>query len=432
MRKGQLKEGKKVALYGYFEDIRDLGGIKFLIFRDNEGKLQVALNKTQIGEKLVDRILATPRESVIKVTGTVKAEPRAPGGVEIVPVRYEVVSEAEKNLPIDINKKSVSGLDLRLDWRFLDLRTHKSKLIFLISSDFERWLRDYFYKKGAVEVHTPKLMGVPSESGAELFRVEYFNKTAYLAQSPQFYKQMAICAGFEKVFEIGPVFRAEPSFTSRHVTEFTSVDAELAHIKSVNDVMRFQEKGLAYALSKTKVKWGETIKREFGVEVAVPKLPFPRITMKEAHEILGASGKKYTENEDISNADEAAISDYVKNKFGHDFVFVTEYPWAVRPFYHMRKRGNRNVTLSYDLLYKGLEITTGAQREHRYGVLAEQAKEKGLDTEKLAFYLNFFKYGAPPHGGLGMGLARTIKQLLGMDSIQEVTLVPRDPNRLYP
>ena len=371
MRKGQLKEGRKVSLYGYWEDIRDLGGIKFLIFRDNEGKLQVTLNRNIIGEKLVDQILSTPRESVIKIVGTAKAEPRAPRGMEIVPIKYEVISEAEKNLPIDVNKKNVSSFDLRLDWRFLDLRTHKSKLIFLISSDFERWLRDYFYRKGVIEVHTPKLMGAPSESGAEMFRVEYFNKVAYLAQSPQFYKQMAICAGFEKVFEIGPVFRAEPSFTARHVTEFTSVDMEMAHIKSVKDVMRFQEKWLAYALSKVKSKWGDTIKKEFGVEVTVPKLPFPRITMAEAHEILGASGKKYTENEDISNADEALVSEYVKNKFGHDFVFVTDYPWAVRPFYHMRKKGNKNVTLSYDLLYKGLgdndRIAEGAQAPHPGG-----------------------------------------------------------------
>ena len=432
MRKGQFKEGGKVTLYGYQEGVRDLGGLIFVIFRDNDGEVQITLDKRLVGDKLANEILSTPRESVVRIDGKVKVEPRAPNGIEVVPLKYKVMSMAAVGLPIDISGKNTSNLELRLDWRALDLRNKKNKVIFYIASDFERYAREYFYKKGFVEIHTPKLIGVPSESGAELFTIEYFGKTAYLAQSPQFYKQMAMAAGFDRVFEVGPVFRANPSFTTRHDTEFTSLDVEMSFVKSVEDVMKFEEKWIVYVFSKMKKKWGERIKKEFGSEVVVPKTPFPRITMKEAHEILKAKGKMYADNQDITNTDEALIYEHVKSTMGHEFAFITEYPWDVRPFYHMRNKKDKAKTMSFDLLYRGLEITTGAQREHRYEVLVEQAKEKGLDTGKIEFYLNFFKYGVPPHGGFGFGITRTVKQMLNLENVRETTFIPRDPNRLNP
>jgi aspartyl-tRNA synthetase len=282
-------------------------------------------------------------------------------------------------------------------------------------------------------MHTPKLMGTASESGAEVFQLGYFDRSAYLAQSPQFFKQMAISAGIDKVFEIGPVFRAEPSFTSRHATEFTGVDVELAWIKGVEDVMVFEEQMLMHAVARVANAHGEAVLETFGVEVTVPTTPFPRITMAEAQEVLRAKGwDPAGVKEDLDPDGERGIASYVQEQTGHEWAFVTHYPTSVRPFYHMRPADDPGVTLSFDLLWKGLEVTTGAQREHRYDVLLEQAAEKGMGTEPMQDYLNVFRYGCPPHGGLGMGLGRMLMVMLGLDTIREATFLFRGPNRLTP
>jgi aspartyl-tRNA synthetase len=273
-------------------------------------------------------------------------------------------------------------------------------------------------------------MGSASESGAEVFELGYFGRSAYLAQSPQFYKQMAIAAGIDRVFEIGPVFRAEPSFTSQHATEFTGVDVELAWISDVEDVMDFEERMLAHVLATVAAEHGPAIREYYGTEVIVPDVPFPRITMAEAHKIAGTPGQR--DREDLNTAGERAVAAHVRQRTGHEFVFVTEYPASVRPFYHMRPAGQPQLTCSFDLLWGGIEITTGAQREHRYDVLVSQAAEKGLSTEPVRDYLSCFRYGCPPHGGLGLGLGRLLMALLGLDSIREATFLFRGPNRLTP
>lgn len=332
-----------------------------------------------------------------------------------------MLNRAESSLPIDEH----TGLEQRLDWRFLDVRRRPAaQLLFAVQTTLEQGMRAYAYGRGATEMHTPKLMGTASESGAEVFELGYFGRSAYLAQSPQFYKQMAIAAGIEKVFEIGPVFRAEPSFTSRHATEFTGVDVELAWIDGVEDVMAFEEEMLAHAIGQVAEKHGEAIAEQFGVEVTVPTVPFPRITMAEAQRILREGG--------WDPEGERRIAAHIKETTGHDFVFVTEYPVGIRPFYHMRSEREAGVTLSFDLLWKGLEITTGAQREHRHEVLLKQAAEKGMSTEPMGDYLNAFRHGCPPHGGLGMGLGRVLMVLLGLESIREATFLFRGPNRLTP
>jgi aspartyl-tRNA synthetase len=257
---------------------------------------------------------------------------------------------------------------------------------------------------------------------------------AYLAQSPQFYKQMAMAAGFGKVFEIGPVFRANPSFTSRHDTEFTSVDVELSWIDSHEDVMAFEEAWLAYVLGVVKEAHGEAIEATFETEVVVPELPFPRVTLDEAKELLRASGHDSVPGpgHDLDPPSERALSAIVKQKYGHEFAFVTEYPTSVRPFYHMRFEDRPTVTKSFDLLWRGIELTTGAQREHRYEQLLEQAADKGVETGPIQYYLDFFRFGAPPHGGFGFGLTRLLMQLLGQENVREVTFLYRGPNRLEP
>jgi aspartyl-tRNA synthetase len=276
-------------------------------------------------------------------------------------------------------------------------------------------------------------MGSASESGAELFKVEYFEGEAFLAQSPQFYKQMAMAAGFGKVFEVGPVFRANPSFTSRHDTEFTSVDVEISWIDSHEDVMAFEERWLAHVLATVKDVHGEQIEATFDTEVVVPELPFPRVRLEQAKEMLRVQGHEPPgEGHDLDPPSERALSAIVKEQYGHEFAFVTDYPTTVRPFYHMRHPDQPTLTKSFDLLWRGIELTTGAQREHRYEQLLAQAHDKGVDTDSIQYYLDFFRFGAPPHGGFGFGLTRLLMQLLGQDSVREVTFLYRGPHRLEP
>jgi len=321
-----------------------------------------------------------------------------------------------------------------MDWRFLDLRRPENKLIFEVETTVEAAMREYWVQHDFVEVQSPKIMGSPSESGAELFEIIYFDRKAYLAQSPQFYKQMAMAAGLERVFEIGPVFRADPSFTSRHMTEFTGVDMEMSWIETHEDVMSFMERWLHYIYQRVKDQHGAAIKEAFGRDLPVPAVPFPRITMAEAVQIL--KGQGYTlppeKKGDIDPQGERLLGNYVLEKYGHEFVFLTDWPITVRPFYHMRHPDYPGLTRSFDLLACGLEITTGAQREHRHAVLVKQALEKGLTEGPIQFYLDFFKYGCPPHGGFGLGLARTMMVILGLQNIREAVFLFRGPNRLSP
>jgi aspartyl-tRNA synthetase len=318
-----------------------------------------------------------------------------------------------------------------MNWRWLDLRRPEKQLIFKVWTVMEQAFRKYWINHGYIQIHSPKLMSVPSESGAELFEVIYFDRKAYLAQSPQFYKQMAMAAGFEKVFEIGPVFRANPSFTARHDTEFTSYDIEISFIDSHQDVIRAEEEMLVEVLTTVKEKYGKEIEKFYRRKLVIPKTPFPQFTMEEAKKIL----KKLrvpSEREDLSPEEERKLSEFVLKKEGHEFVFVTEYPIEVRPFYHMRLETNPKLTKSFDLLWNGLEITTGAQREHRYEILVKQAKEKGLKIESIKYYLNFFKYGCPPHGGFGLGPTRMLMKIFNIGNVREVTYLYRGVKRLIP
>jgi aspartyl-tRNA synthetase len=336
-------------------------------------------------------------------------------------------------IPIDPDGPVEPNSEVRLNWRFLDLRRPEIALIFQVQTALEHAMREYWIKEGFLEIHSPKLMGSPSEGGAEVFPFEYFGRTAYLAQSPQFYKQMAMAAGFDRVFEIGPVFRADPSFTARHATEFTGLDMEMSWIDSHEDVMAFEERWLVYSLEQVKQEYGDSIRETFGIEVSVPAVPFPRVSMQEAREIIAGKGHVIPlERGDLDPPGERLIAEYAMERFGHEFVFVTDYPVDVRPFYHMRYVDTPHVTKSFDLLWRGIEVTTGAQREHRYDVLVAQAREKGLSLEPIQFYLDFFKYGCPPHGGFGAGLARMLMVLLNQSNIREVTFLFRGPTRLHP
>jgi aspartyl-tRNA synthetase len=404
--------------------------MQFVVLRDETGAVQIT-NRRDARPELDDQLDALTVGSAIALTGRVVDAPQVKlGGIEVLVDTLDSVSVAEQPLPI----AETTNPDLRLDWRFLDLRAPRQHLTFRVGDVFERYMRSFLLERGFTELHTPKLMGAPSESGAEVFRVEYFGSSAYLAQSPQFYKQMAIAAGFDRVMEVGPVFRAEPSFTSRHSTEFTGLDLEMAWIDSVDDVMRMEEELLAHAVAGVRDTFGQEIEEVFGTELVVPLTPFPRMTLAEAREQLLQVGWQPGEggSRDLDGEGERMLSKLVADKFGHQFVFVTDYPVSVRPFYHMRPADDPSVTYSFDLIWNGLEVTTGAQREHRYDVLVAQAAEKGIAVESISHYVNCFRYGCPPHGGLGIGINRLLMQLLNLPSIREATLFFRGPNRLTP
>jgi aspartyl-tRNA synthetase len=342
-----------------------------------------------------------------------------------------VASAAEPGLPIDEHSAS----DLQLDWRFLSLRRPEQLLVFEVQTTVEQAMREYWTANHYLELHSPKLMHSASESGADTFATRYFDLgTAYLAQSPQFYKQMAIAAGFERVFEIGPVFRAEPSLTPRHAAEFTSVDVEMAWVESHEDVMAMEEEWLRHVLTRVRDAHGATIERLLGVEVSLPPLRFPRLTMREAHALLAElhhEMAELTKPGDIDPPGERLLARWALETHASEFLFLTEYPSSLRPFYHMRSEHDESVTKSFDLMWKGVEITTGAQREHRHAVLARQAEAAGL-RDSVSYYLDFFRYGCPPHGGFGLGLARLVMLMLGLPSIREATFLHRGPTRLTP
>ncbi len=419
------KIGEQVTLYGFAAVLRLQKKMQFVVLRDHTGQVQLVHARDEDDDPLGAVLDGSTVESAIRASGTVVAAEQVKlGGLEVVLDDLEVLNLAETPLPMD----DQSGLDTRMNWRFLDLRRPEHRLVFEVQTTLEAAMRDFYVERDFIELHSPKLMGAASESGAEVFKVEYFDTHAFLAQSPQFYKQMAIAAGFEKVFEVGPVFRAEPSFTSRHATEFTGVDAEFAWVESHEDVMQFEENWLRHSLSAVAARFPD-------LELVVPEVPFPRVTMAEAREWLerdtdwrpGPGDKG-----DLDPAGERGIAELVRQNREHEWVFLTEFPITARPFYHLRPADRPNVTHSFDLLWKGIEVTTGAQREHRYDVLKRQAAELGIDFDSIGFYADIFRFGCPPHGGFGLGLGRMLMVLLGLESIREATFLFRGPNRLTP
>jgi nondiscriminating aspartyl-tRNA synthetase len=422
--------GDQVRVCGWVQTLRLQRRMQFVVLRDETGAVQLT-NRRETRPELDQRIDGLTVGSAVALTGRVVDAPQVKlGGIEVLVDSIDQLSIAEQPLPIAEN----SHPDLRLDWRFLDLRAPRQHLILRVGDLFEQRMRSFLLGRGFTELHTPKLMGAASESGAEVFRVDYFGSSAYLAQSPQFYRQMAIAAGFDRVMEIGPVFRAEPSFTARHATEFTGLDLEMAWIDSVDDVIRLEEELLAHAIAGVRDALGRQIEEVLGVDLVVPPRPFPRVTLAAAREQLSAAGWRPGDpaSEDLDGEGERMLSKLVADKLGHQFVFVTDYPVSVRPFYHMRPANDPAVTSSFDLIWNGLEVTTGAQREHRYDVLVTQAAEQGVALGPISRYLDCFRYGCPPHGGLGIGVSRLLMKLLDLPSIREATLFFRGPNRLVP
>ena len=442
------KAEQEVLVRGFTENFRDGKSMAFLVMKDITGKVQITIEK-ELHPEWADTLAQITQDTVVSVTGIVKlSEFVKLNGIEIIPTSITIDSVAaplpiaRDYIPATKKKAAVerSSIDQRIDYRWIDLRTDANQLMFKAQTALVRALRDFALDRDFIEVHTPKLIGAASESGADVFRLDYFPSynlpNAYLAQSPQFYKQMAMASGFERYFEVGPVFRAEKSFTSKHATEFTCFDIEFSYINSFEDVMTFEEELLANALAKVKAQYGDKIKETFSTdsfdaEIIVPTTPFPRVKLADLYDALEKEyGYTVPEEEkgDLTTEAEHLSYDWVKKHYSHEFLFITDYSAEKRAFYHMRD-GN-GVPQGYDLIWRGVEITTGAQREHRYEVLKKQAEEKGLGKD-VAFYLEFFKYGCPPHGGFGIGVDRLTMLLLGLP-IKEAMFLFRGPSRLTP
>ena len=426
------KIGEEVLLKGWVDSVRKMGKIVFVDLRDLSGLLQVVLVPQELDEKSNELLNSIKPESVLEISGIVNKRgdkqinpDLSTGTVEVLAKSIKILSEAE-TLPIPITDEAGNEASMtnRFDYRWIDLRDPKKALIFKVWTELEKGCREFFAKENFIQIYTPSFMSAASESGAEVFSVKYFERNAYLAQSPQFFKQMAMAAGLEKVFVMGPVFRAEASFTTRHMTEFTGWDFEMSFIDSLEDIMSAEEQMLLAGFKQ--------LQKTCLPNLEIPTAPFPRISIKEAKLKLSERGIKSDKDDDISPEEERGICEMIKEETGSDFVFVTDYPISARPFYHMRKENDPTLTKSFDLLYKGVEITTGAVREHRLEILEKQALEKKMNLESLHDYLNFFRFGCPPHGGVGIGPNRIIMGLLDLNNVKEATYLPRDVNRLTP
>lgn len=436
MKINELKDhfNEEIEIQGFVESIRNIKWVQFIVIRDLTGKVQVTIEKSiEENAEMVELVNNLTLESTVKIKGKiVENENVRLNGMEIIPTSIDITSKSEEELPFNYKDLDTVNLDTRLDYRFIDLRNEKNTLMFKVQSTLVKYMREYLYSKDFMEIHTPKLIGAASESGSEVFEVKYFDRKAYLAQSPQFYKQMAMASGFERIFEIAPCFRAENSNTNRHATEFTSFDLEFSYINSFEDVMNLEAEMLAYGLEHVKEELGEQVKEVFGLDIVVPTLPFPTMTLSDVYSEL-ESRYGYTvadeEKTDLTTEAERLVFKLAQEKFNHEFMFVTDFPAEKRAFYHMRDENG--ILQGYDLIWRGVEITTGAQREHRYEEIVKNANEKGL-AEDVKFYLEFFKYGCPPHGGFAIGVDRLTMLLLNIPSVKETEFLFRGPNRLNP
>lgn len=423
---GEDDVGKVVHLYGWVHEVRDLGGLVFLLLRDREGIIQITLPKKKVPPEVFELAKKINRESVIKVVGVVKKEPKAPGGYEIIPKEIEVLNEAAVPLPLEVTEKVPAELDTRLDHRFMDLRKPRVQAIFRIRHQMMQSVRQFLSEEGFIEVHTPKIVSTATEGGTELFPISYFEKEAFLNQSPQLYKQILMGAGLERVFEIGPIFRAEEHNTTRHLNEAISIDIEMSFTDH-EGVMNILER-LVQRIYEDVVENCQKFLDWLNVKLEIPEVPFERLTYDEALEIARRKGEDIPWGEDLSTPALRAIGEEMENKH----YFIVDWPTESKPFYAMPYEDKPEICKSFDLMKGALELASGAQRIHKFDLLVERIKQCGLSPESFEFYLEAFRYGMPPHAGWGLGAERLLMSMLDLKNIREVVLFPRDRHRLIP
>ncbi|MFH0862805.1 MAG: aspartate--tRNA(Asn) ligase [Candidatus Altiarchaeota archaeon] len=418
--------GQKVVLAGWVYEVRDLGKLKFLVLRDRGGFVQICAKEGSTEQKLLDAIKAVSRESVVKIEGVVKASPKAPGGVEVNPTTFSVISAAKSPLPLDVTSKVDADLDTRLNNRFMDVRKPQVRAIFTIRAKVQEAYREFFTQRGFLEINPPSIIAAASEGGTNLFAITYFEKEAFLCQSPQLYKQMMMSAGLDKVFITMPVFRAEPHSTPRHLNEVYMLDVEKAFIDDEGGVMEELEGVTHYMIKKVVDECPKELEL-LNRKIDVPILPFRRITYDECLKLLGESGIKLQWGDDIPPEGERKLNEIVNAPF-----FITRWPTAIRAFYSRPLDDNPKICGAFDLDYMGLELSSGAQRIHDHDQLVQALLDRGLDPDNFEFYLKAFRYGMPPHGGFGLGIERIVTSICGLNNVRECVLWPRDRNRVEP
>ncbi|MCL2317551.1 MAG: aspartate--tRNA(Asn) ligase [Methanomassiliicoccaceae archaeon] len=423
------KEDGIVTVKGWVQDTRNLGGISFITLRDRHGTLQITMPKKKIDPELFDSLTKLPRESVIGVTGEVKESNQTALGVELIPSSFILYSEAGVPLPMGVVDKVNVEMDTRLNHRFMDLRKPETRAVFEIRSLVVKLISEAMTENGFVNINTPKMVASGAEGGATLFNIDYFGRPAYLAQSPQLYKQMLMSTGLDRVFELGPAFRAEHSNTNRHVTEFISFDGEMSWIEKQEDVMAMIETVIDHVLVNLKEK-GKKYLDILGKQITIPKRPYPLLSYSDCLKMVIENGIPLKDGDDLGTEGEKIIGDIMAAK-GNELYFIIEYPEEAKPFYIMEKKGT-SLSFSFDLDYKGQEISSGGQREHRYPELLKRMEKKGLDPKDFEAYLEAFRYGMPPHGGWGIGVDRLVTKVLDLPNVREAILFPRDVSRLTP
>ncbi|MBW2979043.1 aspartate--tRNA(Asn) ligase [Candidatus Woesearchaeota archaeon] len=425
------KAEKKVIVAGYVHETRILGRIAFIVLRDFSGTVQLTAIKNQTPEETFNRIKQLTNETVIQATGIIKANPQAPRGIEIILESINILSKAEP-LPITVTEKGIKiGLDKRLDYRCIDLRKPENKAIFIIQNAIVGGFIEWFRKNGFIRVFTPCIIGSSSESGAEIFEIKYFDRKAYLRQDPQLHRQLTIAGGFEKIYDIGPSWRAELSHTTKHLCEHRSCAAEIAYIKDETDTMRIEEQLVISALKHVKKTCKEKLEL-FNAKIKIPETPFPELRFPKIYDILKSLGKELPEGSDLDTESEKLLAEYVKKKYHAEFFFINRFPFAIKPFYVMRVDDQPLYARSVDFYFGEIELSSGGQREHRYEKIMEQIRIKGMNPKLLEWFTKFFKWGVPPHGGFSIGIERFTEALLKLDNIRKAVLFPRDPERVLP
>ena len=419
--------GSTVVVNGWVHEVRDFGGLSFLIVRDREGLVQVTMPKKKVAKEIIDTVRGLSRESVVSVTGTVKAMEKAPHGYELIPSAIEVLARSEAPLPLDPTGKVPADLDTRLDARFMDLRNPEVTAVFYVRANMVKGIRDYLSSQGCLEIASPKIVATATEGGTELFPISYFEREAFLNQSPQLYKQMMMAGGMDRVYEVGPIFRAEEHATRKHLNEATSIDVELS-FATEEDAMQLLENTVAYAYGYVRDHCPAQLK-VLGVDLQVPKTPFKRLHYKEAIEIAArdpeCAGIEY--GDDLSTQAEHAVGQAMGEHY-----FIVDWPTAIRAFYSQPRENDPSICKAFDLMHPRMELASGAEREYRYEVLVKKMGEKNLAPESFKFYLDAFKFGMPPHAGWGLGAERLLQTMLNLNNIRAAVLFPRDRVRLTP
>jgi nondiscriminating aspartyl-tRNA synthetase len=429
----ELKEkvGERVDLAGWVHDVRVLGGISFVLLRNSKGIVQVAAPKKEVSPQLLEAISSLHQEDVIACVGTVKQSKAARLGFEVVPTSLEVLSRSAVPLPLDPRGVTPAALDTRLQWRSLELRRPESSAVFKIENALVQGFEDYLRSEGFIRAFTPSILGGVSEGGSEVFKIDFYGKPAFLRQDPQLHRQLTIAGGFDRIYDLGTNWRAELSHTPRHLSEHRTIAPELAFIDDERDTMRVQEKMVSRGIKKAIDSCpGElsTLK----VELQAPETPFPEVDFPEAYDQLEKLGRRLPRGEDIDEASQRVLAEEVKKDTGSDFFYLNRFPSAAKPFYVMKVDDEPEFARSVDLVYKGLELSSGGQREHRHDRIVAQVKEKRMSAEDLKWFTEPFRYGVPPHGGYSFGIERFVAYLLGMPNIKEAALFPRDPETLQP